>query len=195
MAETDTPYLRFADISLDISRGNYSAARQKLEVLEPLMPESYHLNLLYARALAGMERYAQACKYLQACCTLAPANEVAWYELATMQALAENDTSNAMESSSAYDPVVDELEQLSAALMKAGPILASDSSEPTSIAEQKQPFADDTEIAVPTESLATLFIAQGAYKKAIRMYSHLIQLKPNNARFYQDEIDRLLDRL
>lgn len=192
---TDTPYFRFADIALDISRGNYRAANEKLNAIQSLVPESYHFHLLSARALAGLERYAQACKHLQICCALAPANEIAWYELATLQALAEDDKSEEIESTPTYDPVIDELEQLSAALMKAGPILANESSEPTSIAEQKQPFADDTEIAVPTESLAALFITQGAYKKAIRMYSHLIQLKPENARFYQDEIDRLLDRL
>jgi DNA-binding SARP family transcriptional activator len=70
-----------------------------------------------------------------------------------------------------------------------------ETSDPTSIVEQKKPFSDDTAIAVPTETLANLFTAQGAYKKAIKIYTHLIQLKPQNAEQYQEKIDSLLDRL
>ena len=79
--------------------------------------------------------------------------------------------------------------------MKFEPVKTSENADPTSILEQKQPFSDDTAIAVPTESLANLFTAQGAYKKAIKIYTLLIQLKPENADLYQGEIDSLLERL
>ena len=79
--------------------------------------------------------------------------------------------------------------------MKFNPVQTTENSDPTSIHEQKLPFSDDTAIAVPTESLACLFTAQGAYKKAIKIYTVLIQLKPNNAEHYKKEIDSLLNRL
>ena len=91
--------------------------------------------------------------------------------------------------------LADELEKLTAALMKFEPAKTTENADPTSIIEQRQPFSDDTTIAVPTESLANLFTEQGAYKKAIKIYTHLIQLKPQNAELYQHEIDSLLEQL
>ena len=84
---------------------------------------------------------------------------------------------------------------LTAALMKFEPARTTENADPTPILEQKQPFSDDAAIAVPTESLAVLFTSQGAYKKAIKIYTILIQLKPHNAEHYKHEIDLLLERL
>lgn len=100
-----------------------------------------------------------------------------------------------MEEGNSNDPIVDELEQLSMALRDFQPIQNCEMSDPTPITEQKQPFPDDAAISVPTETLATLFTRQGAYKKAIRIYTSLIQLRPEKADHYREKIDDLLERL
>ncbi len=185
------PYLFFAEVSLDISRGRFQSGIEKLEPFSSQFAESYLFHLLYAKALKGLRQNALAGEYFRKCCTIAPANQIAWQELCELQALAERGKPEAP----VVDPVTDELEKLTAALMKFEPVITSENADPTSILEQKQPFSDDTAIAVPTESLANLFTAQGAYKKAIKIYTHLIQLKPQNAELYQKEIDSLLDCL
>ena len=187
------PYLFFAEVSLDISRGKFQSGIDKLEPFSSLFADSYLFHLLYAQALKGLLQNTLACEYFQKCCTIAPANQIAWQELAELQASANLEEPDAL--SAVFDPVTDELEKLTAALMKFEPVKTSENADPTSILEQKQPFSDDTAIAVPTESLANLFRAQGAYKKAIKIYTLLIQLKPQNAELYQQEIDSLLDML
>jgi tetratricopeptide (TPR) repeat protein len=186
------PHLIFAEASLDIARGECRAALDKLAKLGDGFPESYALHLLKARALRGAGRVAEAVGHLKQCCRLAPSNQVAWPELVEATILA---SSMPEQAAPVFDPVADELEQLSIALSGFQPPRAPETADPTPIAEQQQPFADDEVIPVPTESLARLFIDQGAYKKAIRVYTALIQLKPRMADDYRRSIDRLLDRL
>ncbi len=190
---TTNPYLFFAEVSLDLSRKEFQSGIEKLDSLSGLFENSYLFSMLYAKALLGRHQGALAGEYLLKCCFIAPANQVAWKELLDLQASSSGEHSS--ETSAIFDPVTDELEQLSAALMNFEPVKTTENSDPTSILEQKMPFSDDTAIAVPTESLANLFTAQGAYKKAIKIYTHLIQLKPWNAEQYQLQIDLLLDRL
>lgn len=187
------PHLFFADVSLDLSRGEYRSGLNKLQPLVQRFPDSYLINLLFARALKGLRHYGSARNYFEICCRLAPANQVAWKELVELQALGagENDREPVME----FDPVTDELEQLTAALQEFQPAKTTESFDPTPILEQKQPFPDDALIAVPTETLANLFTQQGAYKKAIRVYTSLIQLKPELADDYRERIDILLEKL
>jgi len=186
------PYLFFAEVSLDISRKEFRSGLDKLDSFSGLFPNSYLFHQLYAKALLGLNQCALAAEYLRKCCTIAPANEVAWKDLADLQS-SKGELPNT--PSAMFDPVTDELEQLSAALMNFERVKTSENADPTSILEQKLPFSDDTTIAVPTESLANLFTEQGAFKKAIKIYTHLIQLKPQNAELYQLQIDLLLERL
>ena len=187
------PYLFFAEVSLDLSRGRFQSGIDKLDPYSGLFADSYLFHLLYAKALKGLRRNTLAGEYLRKCCTIAPANQIAWQELIELQASAGNEELVAQPP--LFDPVTDELEKLTAALMKFEPAKTTENADPTSIIEQRQPFSDDTTIAVPTESLANLFTEQGAYKKAIKIYTHLIQLKPQNAELYQNEIDSLLEQL
>ena len=187
------PYLFFVEVSLDISRKEFRSGIDKLDSFSDLFSNSYLFSMLYAKALLGLNQCALAGEYLRKCCSIAPANQIAWKELANLQTSAKGELSKV--TSAIFDPVTDELEQLSAALMNFEPVKTTENADPTSILEQKMPFSDDTSIAVPTESLANLFTAQGAYKKAIKIYTHLIQLKPQNAEQYQLQIDLLLDRL
>jgi tetratricopeptide (TPR) repeat protein len=187
------PYLFFAEVSLDLSRGKFQSGIDKLEPFSDQFLDSYLFHFLYAKALKGLQRNTLASKYFQKCCAIAPANQIARQELAELQASVSSQEQ--VDLPAEFDAVTDELEKLSAALMKFEPAITSENSDPTSILEQKQPFSDDTTIAVPTESLANLFTAQGAYKKAIKIYTLLIQLKPQNAECYQQEIDALLELL
>jgi tetratricopeptide (TPR) repeat protein len=187
------PYLLFAEVSLDISRGKFQSGIDKLEQFSDKFSDSYLFHLLYAKALKGLRYNTLASEYLRKCCVIAPANQIAWQELVELQASANSEEHYA--AAPLFDPVTDELEKLTAALMKFEPVITSENADPTSILEQKQPFSDDTAIAVPTESLANLFTAQGAYKKAIKIYTLLIHLKPQNAEIYQREIDSLLNLL
>lgn len=189
----NNPHHFFAEVSLDLSRREFQAGIEKLESCTEQFTSSYLFHLLYAKALIGLRRTALASDYLRKCCAIAPANQVAWRELAFIQVAAIEEEPGVVAIQ--FDPVMDELEQLSAALMNFEPMTTSETSDPTSIVEQKKPFSDDTAIAVPTETLANLFTAQGAYKKAIKIYTHLIQLKPQNAEQYQEKIDSLLDLL
>ncbi|EAT58649.1 hypothetical protein [Chlorobium ferrooxidans] len=187
------PHLFFAEVSLDISRGRCESGIEKLQPYIDHFPDSYLFCLLYAKAQRGLENYALAGEYLRKCCTIAPANQVAWQELVELQAIIAAQDPGTPETM--FDPVTDELEKLTAALMEFEPVKTTENADPTPLLEQKQPFSDDMAIAVPTETLATLFTAQGAYKKAIRIYTMLILLKPQNAEHYQQEIDSLLERL
>lgn len=187
------PHLFFAEVSLDISRGEFRTAHDKLTTLDSGFPESYVLHLLHARASRGLSEYETAMKHLRQCCRIAPSNEVAWQELVELTGMqSENPVCIKLP---VFDPVAEEFEKLSLALAGFQAPLSSECSDPTPIAEQKKPFSDDTSIAVPTESLANLFIEQGAYKKAIRVYTSLIQLKPSKAEEYRSCIDTLLDKL
>ncbi|MBM3162207.1 MAG: hypothetical protein FJZ79_02540 [Chlorobi bacterium] len=187
------PHLFFAEVSLDLSRGEYRSGLNKLQPLVERYPDSYLINLLFARALKGMRNHRDALGYFEKCCHLAPANQVAWKEVIALQSLALQDKEFPLKPLS--DPVTDELEQISAALQEFQPIQASENFDPTPIFEQKQPFPDDAPISVPTETLANLFTQQGAYKKAIRVYTSLIQLKPEQADHYRNRIDFLLEKL
>ena len=190
---TIEPHLIFADVSLDIARGEYQSAMDKLSVAAERLPESYLQCLLLARACRGIGQYDAAASHLKQCCRIAPSNQVAWPELVEVTVLQAQHRRQS--PAQEFDPVADEFEKLSIALSGFQPPRASECSDPTPIAEQKQPFPDDASIAVPTESLANIFIAQGAYKKAIRVYTSLIQLKPSKADEYRQSIDRLLEKL
>jgi tetratricopeptide (TPR) repeat protein len=190
---TSDPHLIFAEVSLDILRGEFRSAMDKLSDMEQWFPESYVLHLLCARASRGLKHYEQAAIHLGHCCRIAPANQVAWKELIEVKMLQSQ--ASEPEVAPLIDKIAEEFEQLSIALSGFSPPRATESSDPTPIAEQKQPFPDDASIAVPTESLATLFIKQGAYKKAIRVYTSLIQLNHSEADRYRESIDRLLEKL
>ena len=187
------PHLFFAEVSLDLSRGEFQSGLDKLMLFSDYFPDSYLFHLLCAKAFQGLDKHSLAGEFLRKCCTIAPANQVAWKELLDLQASGKGDEHST--PLPLFDPISDELEQLTAALMQFSPVQTTENSDPTSLLEQKQPFSDDTTIAVPTESLASLFTAQGAYKKAIKIYTLLIQLKPQNADHYQKEIDTLLNLL
>ncbi len=180
------PHLFFADISLDLTRGEYFAGMQKLEAESGNFQDFYTFHLLHARALKGMQRFQEALTSLKTCCRIAPHNEVAWKELIEVHFLLLQ---------SPVDDLASELEELSAALAGFEPPKTFETSDPTPLNEQKQPFSDDDSIPVPTESLAALFTEQGAYKKAIKVYTDLIQLNPSNADTYKNEISLLLDKL
>jgi tetratricopeptide (TPR) repeat protein len=187
------PHLFFAEVSLDLSRGKFQSGLDKLMTYSEYFHDSYLFHLLCANAFKGLKKHALAGEYFRKCCAIAPANQVAWKELFDLQASGEGEEHGT--PASVFDPISDELEKLTAALMHFSPVQTTENSDPTSILEQKQPFSDDTAIAVPTESLASLFTAQGAYKKAIKIYTLLIHLKPQNAEHYQNEIDTLLNLL
>jgi len=180
------PHLFFADISLDLTRGEFLAGIRKLEEESTVFQDFYTFHLLYGRALKGMERFQEAKQALKACCRIEPHNQVAWKELLEVHFLLLR---------SPEDDFTSELEELSLALACFNPPQVSETSDPTPLKEQKQPFSDEEIIPVPTETLAALFSEQGAYKKAIRIYTDLIQLNPSNADVYKDEISSLLDKL
>jgi tetratricopeptide (TPR) repeat protein len=187
------PHLFFAEVSLDISKGRFQSGIDKLRPYIDVFSDSYLFCILYAKALKGINDDVLARQYLRKCCTIAPSNQIAWQELIELHTATAGKDAESIES--LFDPVTDELEKLTAALMQFEPAKATENADPTPILEQKQPFSDDTTIAVPTETLANLFTAQGAYKKAIKIYTLLIQLKPQNAEHYQKEIDFLLEQL
>jgi tetratricopeptide (TPR) repeat protein len=187
------PHIIIADVSLDLARGKFQSARDKLSKAAKTLPESYIMHLLEARAWRGLGRYGDAMRHLRQCCRIAPLNQVAWAELLDVTVLQAQQAPGPADTAS--DPVAEELERLCIALAGFQPPRASESSEPTPLAEQKQPFPDDASIAVPTESLANLFTSQGAYKKAIRVFTSLIQLNPEKADEYRLNIDRLLERI
>jgi len=187
------PHLFFAEVSLDLSRGEFQAGLNKLQPLAGHYPDSYLINLLFAKALKGLMRHDLALGYLEKCCHLAPANQVAWKELISLEILGTQE--NVADTALLSDPVADELELLSAALQDFQPLKSTESFDPTPVIEQKQPFPDDAVIAVPTETLAKLFTQQGAYKKAIKVYTSLIQLNPDKADHYRSGIDALLELL
>jgi tetratricopeptide (TPR) repeat protein len=190
---TSDPHLFFAEVSLDIARGEFQSAINKLADADKRFPDSYILHLLIARASRGLKLYDKAAVHLGHCCRIAPSNQIAWHELIEVKVLQSQ--SDSADPLPAFDPVADEFEKLSIALLGFAPPCSSECSDPTPVVEQKQPFPDDATIAVPTESLANLFIAQGAYKKAIRVYTSLIQLKPARADHYRQSIDTILDKL
>lgn len=189
----DDYHLLFAEISLDIAKYEFQSAQNKLSKVFDLLPESYIVNLLYARSFCGMNNFEKAARHLQECCRIAPSNEIAWQELIELKVLQSK--SKPSGSQPAPDPVADELERLCHALSSFEPSRTTECFDPTPINEQKQPFSDDTSIAIPTESLANLFIAQGAYKKAIRVYTSLIQIQPSKADDYRQSIDMLLEKI
>ena len=189
----DDPHLYFAEISLDIARKEFQAAQNKLSELGCNLPQSYIFHLLCARALNGLMNFEKAAEHLLECCRIAPSNEVAWQELIDLKVLQSK--TKLPDIHPAGDPVADELERLCHALSSFEPTCTTECYDPTPINEQKQPFPDDTSIAIPTESLANIFIAQGAYKKAIRVYTSLIQIQPSKADSYRQSIDTLLEKI
>ena len=190
---TSDPHLIFAEVSLDIKCGAFQSALDKLTCMERWLPESYIFHLLSARATCGLKRYDEAIEHFGHCCRIAPANQVAWRELIEVKTLQSQ--APEPERKPAIDEVAEEFEQLSKALAGFTPPRATECFDPTPIAEQKQPFPDDASITVTTESLANLFIAQGAYKKAIRVYTSLMQLNPAKASHFRHCIDQLLEKL
>jgi len=194
-----SPHLLFAEVSLDISRGEHRSALERLSPHRELFGDSYLFCLLYARALRGTGSVRAAMDHLKRCCTIAPSNEVARRELLELYAdpFGEEGTlgASAETEEAAMDRVAAELDLLSEALLNFEPSMKSETSDPTPILEQKMPFSDEESIEVPTESLARLFSMQGATKKAIRVYTQLIQLQPEQADVYMREIDALLENL
>ena len=190
---TCEPHLIFAEVSLDIARKEFQAAMDKLSKEGLDLPDSYLLHLLHARTCSGLGMYRAAAGHLRQCCSIAPSNQIAWLELIEVTVLQAQHPETP--AARAFDPVADEYEQLSIALSGFRPPRDEECSDPTPVSEQKQPFSDDASIAVPTESLASLFISQGAYKKAIRVYTSLIQLRPSKADEYTRSIDTLLEKL
>jgi len=180
------PHLFFAEISLDLSRGEHFAGLKKLEAESSRFADSYTYNLLLARAYRGLQRYQEGLQALKACCRIAPHNQVAWKELVEVHFL---------QIHSPVDMLTSELEALSEALAGFAVPKNYETADPTPLVEQKQPFSDEEAISVPTESLASLFTAQGAYKKAIRVYTDLMQIHPDRAEAYKKEISGLLDKL
>ncbi|NEX11825.1 MAG: hypothetical protein C1942_03875 [Prosthecochloris sp.] len=180
------PHLFFAEVSLDLSGGEFHSALEKIELHARALEGTYTFHLLYARALKGVLRHTESFEQLNLCCRIAPHNEVAWKELLDLHFLRIHAPS---------DPFISELEQLSLALAEFEAPRESENGEPTTISEQKQPFPDEESIPVPTESLAAVFKAQGAYKKAVRVYTDLIQLNPSKAEDYKQNISTLLEKL
>lgn len=84
-----------------------------------------------------------------------------------------------------------DIESLAASLSGIKLKAIEETNDPTPNAEQRQPFSDDDEIPLPTRSLAEIFVAQGAYKKAIKVYAALAESEPVNADFYQQMITEL----
>lgn len=86
---------------------------------------------------------------------------------------------------------VDDIEALAAELanFKAPPV--HETNDPTPVAEQRKPFDDDEEIKVPTRQLAEIFVAQGAFAKAIKVYEALAQKEPHNALLFNIIINGL----
>ncbi|MCS7014116.1 MAG: hypothetical protein NZM05_10885 [Chloroherpetonaceae bacterium] len=85
----------------------------------------------------------------------------------------------------------DELEALAAALSNIKPLPIEETNDPTPIAEQRKPFDDDEEIKTPTRQLAEIFVAQGAFAKAIKVYEALLEKEPQNAFLLKIIIDGL----
>jgi len=195
----EEPHLFFAEISLDISRGEHALALQRLTTHSSRFQDSYLFTILLARAHKGTGNLPQALELLKKCCALAPANQIAKKELVALYSSLQTSSHTSRKSpdqeEAASDPLTIELEELSAALMQFQPAPESETAEPTTLAEQKIPFADEEAIDVPTESLARLFSKQGALKKSIKTYTMLIQLHPDRAEHYRCEIDNLLEQL
>ncbi|TLU82745.1 MAG: tetratricopeptide repeat protein [Chlorobium sp.] len=183
------PHHFFNEVLKDINRADYQMGLDRLKPFSGLFSDSYLFNLLYAKALKGLKKYSLASEYYRKCCEIAPSNQVAWKELVQLQTTIFPETGeNVLEL---FDPVTDELEKLTEALSNFEPVKSTETADPTPLVDQKQPFPDETTIAVPTESLAMLFTKQGAYRKAINVYSLLISLKPQNAEQYRKKIDSL----
>jgi tetratricopeptide (TPR) repeat protein len=183
------PHHFFNEVLKDINRADYQMGLDRLKPFSGLFSDSYLFNLLYAKALKGLKKYSLASEYYRKCCEIAPSNQVAWKELVQLQTTIFPETGENVQG--LIDPITDELEKLTEALSNFEPVKSTETSDPTPLVDQKQPFPDETTIAVPTESLAMLFTKQGAYRKAINVYSLLISLKPQNAEQYRKKIDSL----
>lgn len=90
---------------------------------------------------------------------------------------------------------LDDLDKLAADLsnLKFQPI--EETNDPTPISEQRKPYSDEEVIKMPTRSLAQIFVSQGAYAKAIKVYEALIENDPENAIEYQTEIAVLQQKM
>lgn len=86
---------------------------------------------------------------------------------------------------------VDEIEVLAAELSKFKAPPVQETNDPTPLSEQRKPFDDDEEIKVPTRQLAEIFVAQGAFAKAIKVYEALAQKEPHNALLFNIIINGL----
>ncbi|NTU97861.1 MAG: tetratricopeptide repeat protein [Chlorobiaceae bacterium] len=192
-ADISRPHLFFMGVTSELCEGNYQVGLALLKPFSGLFSDSYLFNLLYAKALKGLGKHSLAVEYFRKCCAIAPSNQVAWTELLRLQTSVHQELQEI--GAGADDPVTDELEKLSAALMRFEPVKTTETYDPTPLADQKQPFPDDIAIAVPTETLAQLFREQGAYRKAVTVYSLLIKIKPQNAEHYRKEIDSLLESM
>jgi len=93
---------------------------------------------------------------------------------------ARESTAQAAEGTS-KETEIDEIESLAAQLANFKAPAVQETNDPTPISEQRKPFDDDEEIKVPTRQLAEIFVAQGAYAKAIKVYEALAEKEPHNA--------------
>ncbi len=179
-------HLFFAEISLDLSKGEYSRGLDKLESVAGMFNNSYSYHLLFGRALKGKGRYSEALESFKTCCRIAPHNQVAWKEVLETHFLSLQPS---------CDDLTAELEKISLALAGFEPPQESETSDPTPLNEQKKPFSDEELIPVPTESLAMLFTEQGAFNKAIQVYNELIEINPSKSETYQQTIATLRNRI
>jgi len=74
-----------------------------------------------------------------------------------------------------------QIEELAAALSNVKMSPVEEMSDPTPIQEQRQPVSDEEDIKFPTRNLAEIFVAQGAFAKAIKVYEKLAEKEPQNA--------------
>jgi len=139
----EEPHLFFAEISLDISRGEHALALQRLAPLSSHFEGSYLFTLLLARAHKGTGNLPQAFELLKKCCTIAPANQIAKKELVALYSSLEtsrNAKGNPLDCQGEMsDPLTLELEELSAALLHFQPSLESETAEPTRLQSRKSP--------------------------------------------------------
>lgn len=93
------------------------------------------------------------------------------------------------------DSILDDIDRLAADLsnLKFKPI--EETNDPTPISEQRRPYSDEEEIKMPTKSLAQIFVSQGAYAKAIKVYESLIEHDPENATEYESQIEAIHQKM
>ncbi|NTW48128.1 MAG: hypothetical protein HGB19_00045 [Chlorobiales bacterium] len=93
------------------------------------------------------------------------------------------------------DALLDDIDRIAADLSKLKFRPVQETNDPTPISEQRMPYSDNEEIKMPTRSLAQIFVSQGAYAKAIKVYESLIENDPENAVEYEAEIESIQQKI